>query len=298
MKRTRSLILALLLIPGLIACARGTAPGTALSAPAMGPGGNGVLSFAACADAAPAPDPSDDPGELLARYFQDSGLNPDLVSVGCYRAGTGETWYWNPDSAYYSASLYKLPLMMLFAEKVGTGELRPDSEFFGMPLSDIETEVLVNSHNDLAYAMLSSLGDPAAVRRSFRRYASQPDAYYDWSFCALSYFNVRFMTDVLATLLREPERFPGILDRMKLAQPDHYFRLRPELDRFEIAQKYGSYHDEADNDWNHCCGVIFTPEPFALTVMTRYGGISENIIGDLAVIFTDLSLRQTQRDAP
>ncbi|MCR5088917.1 MAG: class A beta-lactamase-related serine hydrolase [Oscillospiraceae bacterium] len=234
--------------------------------------------------------------ELVTRYFDNNGLNPDLISIGYFSSGTGETWYWNPDRSYYSASLYKLPLMMMYAEKVSTGELSQDSEFLGLKLSDLEYEILVNSNNDLAYSMLCTLGEPTAVRRSFQLLADQPSEYYDWSFCALSYFNVRFMTDVLVTLLQNQEQFPEIMDMMKKAQPGHYFRLRLGEERFEIAQKYGSYHDEDENDWNHCAGVVFTPEPFALTVMTRYGGISENIIGDLAEIITEYTLRMNQKD--
>ena len=98
------------------------------------------------------------------------------------------------------------------------------------------------------------------------------------------------MTEVMYTLYSEPERFPGIADRLKNAQPGHYFRLSLEDCGIEIAQKYGNYRDEDGNDWNHTSGILYTPNPVILTVMTQYGGISELIISDLARFFYDYTL--------
>jgi hypothetical protein len=98
------------------------------------------------------------------------------------------------------------------------------------------------------------------------------------------------MTSVMYTLFQEPDRFPGIIDRLKNAQPGHYFRMSLEKTGVEVAQKYGNYHDEDGNDWNHTAGIVFTDWPFLLTVMTRYGGISENIIADLAELFYDYTI--------
>jgi hypothetical protein len=93
------------------------------------------------------------------------------------------------------------------------------------------------------------------------------------------------------TLYSEPERFPGIADRLKNAQPGHYFRLSLEDCNIEVAQKYGNYQDEDGKDWNHTSGILYTPNPVILTVMTQYGGISELIISDLARFFYDYTLR-------
>ena len=97
---------------------------------------------------------------MFDRYIADNGLNSDLISVGYVYTATGETWYYNEDRWYYSASLYKVPLMMIYAEKEAKGELTQDSEIFGMKLSYIEDEVLTYSNNDIAYSMMLNLADP------------------------------------------------------------------------------------------------------------------------------------------
>lgn len=253
-----------------------------------------LFSAAPCAyadltsdDTDPAVIHADEIQNMFDRYIEENGLNPDMISVGYVYTATGESWYHNEDRWYYSASLYKVPLMMLYAEKEAAGELTQDSEIFGMPLSYIEDEVLTYSNNDIAYSMMLNLAEPANCRDLFCAYTDLPDDYFSWEYRAYSCFSARFMTEVMNTLYSEPERFPGIAERLKEAQPGHYFRLKLEDCGFEIAQKYGNYHDEDGNDWNHTAGILYTPNPVVLTVLTQYGGISEIIISDLAKLFFD-----------
>lgn len=233
--------------------------------------------------------------ELVESYAAEKGIYPELISIGYVYTETGERWFFNGDKNYYSASLYKVPLMMLYAEKEADGELSRESEIFGMTLSYIEEEVLTYSNNSIAYSMLCHLGEPSSVRAMFQRYSDLPEDYYSWDFCSYSFFTARFMTDVMQTLYERQERFPNILDCLKQAQPGHYFRLGLGDEEFQIAQKYGSYHDETGYDWNHTAGVIYTEHPFILTVMTKYGGVSEIIISDMAVLFKDYTLKADGR---
>ena len=233
-------------------------------------------------------------GRLFQNYISENGLNAELISVAYVYTGTGETWYHQEDKWYYSASLYKVPLMMILAERESAGELTQESVINGMDLSTIEEEVLVQSNNDIAYSAMLSIAQPDVCRGMFRRYSELPEDYYTWDFYGGSYFTARFMSDVMTTLYREPQRFPHIISRMKKAQPGHFFHLTLG-ETYEIAQKYGNYHDEDGADWNHTTGIVFTPTPFILTVMTRYGGIAETVISDLAALFCDYTLEADER---
>lgn len=247
-----------------------------------------------------------DAEELQSRvdaYFSQMGILPELVSVGYVYTPTEECWYHNADKWYYSASLYKVPLMMLLAEREAAGELTQESLLYSWPLSLVEEEVLTNSNNDIAYSVMLSIAEPSACRNMFRRYSAIPEEEYPWEFASYSYFSARFMTDVMQTLFSEPERFPHVADCLKQAQPGHYFHLILG-DDVPIAQKYGYYHDDEDgSDWTHTAGIFYTPNPFLLTVMTRYGGLGESIIGDLGALFfeyteeLDARLRQRELEA-
>lgn len=223
---------------------------------------------------------------LVEGYIEEKGLKSENIGVGyCYTA-TGDSWYYNGERWFYSASMYKVPLMMLLAEKEYEGELSQDSLVKGLPLSQAEEYVLVNSNNDYAHLMMSYFGTDRECRELYQQYSDLPKEDYDPDFYDYSYFCPRFMTDVVETLYFDSERFPNIIDCLKRAQPDNYFNLRLGS-KYEIAQKYGSY-----KEFNSACGIIYTPNPFVLTVMTENLSIAmgEMVTADIAVLMEEYTL--------
>ena len=181
-----------------------------------------------------------DPDELQSmvdsfiQEYSGYGVKADNISFAYTYLATGETWFYNPDTWYYSASMYKVPLMMILAEKEANGELTQESDVKGLTLAYAEESILVYSNNDYAHLMLNYLG-----------------------------------TD------------KDIIDCLKRAQPTDYFHLYidPEL---EVAQKYGSY-----KEFNNTSGIIYTPNPVILTVMTSDLARAELVIGEAAKMFVD-----------
>lgn len=228
-----------------------------------------------------------DPDELQSmvdsfiQEYSGYGVKADNISFAYTYLATGETWFYNPDTWYYSASMYKVPLMMILAEKEADGELTQESDVKGLTLAYAEESILVYSNNDYAHLMLNYLGTDKEAREMYKQFSSLPDDYYDPDFIDYSYFTVRFMNDVMTTLYNAPERFPHIIDCLKRAQPTDYFHLYidPEL---EVAQKYGSY-----KEFNNTSGIIYTPNPVILTVMTSDLARAELVIGEAARMFVD-----------
>lgn len=218
--------------------------------------------------------------EFITTY---SGYNvkPERISFALTYLATGETWYYNPDTWYYSASMYKVPLMMILAQQEADGKLTQDSDIKGLTLAKAEESILVYSNNDFAHLMLNYLGTDQEAREMYKQFSPLPDDYYHSDFVDYSYFTVRFMNDVMTTLYNNPDRFPHIIDCLKRAQPTNYFHLytAPEL---EIAQKYGSY-----NEWNGTTGIIYLENPIILTVMTERIERAEEVIARAAEMFVD-----------
>lgn len=208
-------------------------------------------------------------------------VRAERISFAYTYLATGETWFYNPDTWYYSASMYKVPLMMILAQQEYNGELTQETDIKGITLAKAEESILVYSNNDYAHLMLNYLGTDQEAREMYKQFSSLPDDYYDPDFIDYSYFTVRFMNDVMTTLYNAPERFPHIIDCLKRAQPTDYFHLYidPEL---EVAQKYGSY-----KEFNNTSGIIYTPNPVILTVMTSDLARAELVIGEAAKMFVD-----------
>lgn len=230
-----------------------------------------------------------DPQELEAivtGYIEEKSLNPEKISVGyCYTA-TGDSWCYNGDKWYYSASMYKVPLMMIFAEQEYAGEISQETQFGGLTLAQAEEYILVNSNNDYAHMMMSYLGTDRQCRELYQQYSDLPVDQYDPDFYDYSYFTAEFMMDVMETLYFEQERFPHIIDCLKRAQPEEYFNVYLS-NSYEIAQKYGSY-----KEFNSTTGIIYTPNPFILTVMTEDLSVAAgaNASAELAQRFAQYTL--------
>ena len=202
---------------------------------------------------------------------QGIGGGNQLFSVGfCYTA-TGDSWYYNGDSFMYSASMYKVPVAMLLAEKEASGLINQDTDLGGGTLRYLESTALTFSNNDSGHAMLNYLGEDNSGKASklCMKFASLDQAYYDQDFFDYSYYSARFITQVMQTLCEGgEERFPHVIENLLIAQPDSYLNLSL-MGKYRVAQKYGAFQERNGNSNNHITAIVYTPNPIIVTVMTR-----------------------------
>lgn len=226
---------------------------------------------------------------IIKDYLSSRSISAEKVSIGfCYTA-TGDEWFMNGDEWIYPASLYKVPLMMLLAEKVSSGELTQESNIGGMSVGQIEEYIIVYSNNDWAHTIRAYLGGDEAWRAEAKKYARLSDADYSADYMTYCYFTARYMTEVIETLYASPETFPNVIECMGQAKPGEYLRTNIE-GQYTVAQKYGSYI-EPNGTWNnHAAGIIYTPNPIIVTVMTRNVDNYNAVIGDIAELLTSYAL--------
>lgn len=98
--------------------------------------------------------------------------------------------------------------------------------------------------------------------------------YYDHLFCT------RMMLDTLKVVWDGQEQYPELIDYLKIACPDAYFKTYLDVDETPIAHKYGSY-EGAEND----VGIIWAERPFLLAVYTS--GLSYGPGGNVDMAYAD-----------
>ena len=231
--------------------------------------------------------------KMVDDYLTQKGIGKDRVGIGfCYTA-TGDEWFLNPDTWFYPGSMYKVPLMMILSERLRDGQISPDTQIGGLDLDTVYNYILVHSNNDYAHAVRKFLIDGQGGDEIWRKEAQQYARLdkYDERYLLYCYFSPRYMTQVMETLFNDPDRFPKVMDNLLQAEQGHYFRLLDEMHPYDVAQKYGSYLDNEGSDWNNTTGIIYTPNPFIITVMTKNVGGAEQIIGQLGALFKDYTLK-------
>ena len=256
-----------------------------------------LMMFAAMPVSALADDAAADTGiinaqklnEMTESFLSERGIDPKNFSLGfCYTA-TGDEWYYNGDEWFYPASMYKVPLIMLLSERVKSGEIAQD--IYDKTVSEIEDLILTYSNNDWAHIIRKYLGGDEQWRTEAKKYASLKDDEYDPDYMDYCYFNNRYMTSVMETLYSDSDSYPNVIDCLLRAEPTHYFRLSQSIDGvYDVAQKYGSFDDQIGQSFNHTTGIIYTPNPCIVTVMTCNVSNYEKVISDAALMLTEYSL--------
>ncbi len=229
--------------------------------------------------------------EMTESFLSERGIDPNNFSLGfCYTA-TGDEWYYNGDEWFYPASMYKVPLIMLLSERVKSGEITQDTYIYDKTVSEIEELILTYSNNDWAHIIREYLGGDEQWRAEAKKYASLKDGEYAPDYMDYCYFNNRYMTSVMKTLFSDPDSYPNIIDCLLRAEQTHYFRLSQSIEGvYDVAQKYGSFDDQLGQSFHHTTGIIYTPNPCIVTVMTCNVSSYEKVISDAALMLTEYSL--------
>ena len=122
--------------------------------------------------------------DAIERYLGERLLNGNNVTIGWYELTSGEEWYRGGDTFLEGASTYKLPLAMIYADKIAAGELTEESRVAHYVLRDALEVLIVNSSNAAGYVLRRELTrDLTEYRSLLAQYsgldASElPDRYY------------------------------------------------------------------------------------------------------------------------
>ena len=308
MKATRTilcLLICLLLIGGSAFPARAAGADAPQESAEAAPQENAPLPEEGAGDdasgeAAPAEEPAgeDEPYPVLDReelqgmveeYLREHNIIPERFSMAFCYTGTGETWSFNGDAYFIGASLYKLSLMMGLAEKVSSGQLQQSDQIYGMDISYIEKRSLTYSDNAVSERMIGYFGTFRDYRLMQARIAGVSEEQLPYEYFTQNVFSADFMMGVLKELYGHPEKYPNIMECLCEANPGEYFRL--SLDgQYPVAQKYGG-----GDGMLHTAGIIYTPVPCLLVVMTSKVSNAQRVIADVAQMAADYSVALDQR---
>ena len=227
---------------------------------------------------------SDELKKLIEDFLDERGIAHDRFRLGYTYTGTHETWYYNGDVWSYSASVYKLPLMMMLAQKVANGELKQDDKVCGVDLTYAETSVLTYSNNDYAHVMIHYFDSERDYREQQVKMSDVPVEDIPERYYVSSHFSPRFVIGVLRNLYENPDQFPNIVECLKVAMPGQYLS-RTLGDKYEVAQKYGAYEQ-----FNNIAGIVYMPHPIFIAINTTWVGNAEQVLADAGKLLADYTL--------
>lgn len=230
--------------------------------------------------------------QVIEEFMAKHSLSENQIALAYYNTVTGEEKYLRPDEYIVAASLYKVPLNMIFAEKVSKGEISWETEFYTVPYQTLMEETLINSSNNYSEVLWLNIDGYQNFRRLSAPYMGVDADTVDWKYYENNFYTPKQMMHCLKLLYSEPERFPKLLDTMKLAEPNNYFRLNE--DRYEIAHKYG-FNQEEYHLYVNDCGVVFTEDPIILVMFTDNVPDAYTVLSDYCTTMCDYTNYNTEK---
>lgn len=227
---------------------------------------------------------------VLLDYMAKHNLTDQNFALGFYHTGTGQTYYYGEDRFLTAASMYKLPLNMIYTDLIAEGRRSEADPLRGRSVGSAMYDSMVYSDNDAAIALCNGLLPDfdwswTAMWQSLARYSDLSVSELPYNFASANLMSPHLLLQTLRHLYENQEHYAGVLEKMKRANAGHYLRFN-DPETYVIAQKYG-----AIDGFINVSAVVWTPQPYLLVIFTRYALPSgEQVLGDLRDLTTEYAL--------
>lgn len=226
----------------------------------------------------------------IEAYFQENGIDHEKVAYCITDLEHNIKHSMNEKDEFIAASIYKLPLAMLYYDKVNEGEYTLDSTFtysgymhedagvissdYGIgsqvPLSDLLNDLIIYSDNDAGHILYENLGGWKEYKEAMTKYTdSISENYYTMD----NVTTANTMNDVVTYLYDHKEDYKGLIKNMEEAEPGEYLDRDTQL---SMPQKYGMY-DSALNS----VGFVECNTSYSIVVLTSLGDKGADVMANI-----------------
>lgn len=203
--------------------------------------------------------------EVIDQFLTEHNIDPEDVALGYRNTVTGEEHFLNGDTYLVAGSMYKVPLNMIYTEKIHNGEMTMDDTIAGVKYSKLLEWTIINSDNDMAKILWKHLGTYRHYRELIAPYMGEDAATVDAKFYENNFCTARQMIHCLNLLETEKDNFPGLIDVMLKAEPKNYFKFHEQ--EYEVAHKYG-YLVDGSKLYMNDCAIVYTDDPIVIVMFT------------------------------
>lgn len=226
----------------------------------------------------------------IEAYFQENGIDHEKVAYCITDLEHNIKYSMNEKDEFIAASIYKLPLAMLYYDKINEGEYTLDSTFtysgymhedagvissdYGIgsqvPLSDLLNDLIIYSDNDAGHILYENLGGWKEYKEAMTKYTNSiSENYYTMD----NVTTVNTMNDVVTYLYDHKEDYKVLIKNMEKAEPGEYLDRDTQL---SMPQKYGMY-DYALNS----VGFVECNTSYSIVVLTSLGDKGADVMANI-----------------
>ena len=228
---------------------------------------------------------------LINQIMIENNLNENNFFFFFYNVEEKKYYFYNENTYFIAASTIKVPVAMLYYDKIADGELnlsdtliynREDYEAGDgstaadysvgekIPISYLLEQTIVNSDNTALNILINHIG----YQKCKEELSKYSDIELIEDFYTSNVANVSYYYDVLQYLYQNTEKYSESITNMKKSSGGGY--LKADLPQYEVAHKYGSY-----DGYVHDYGIIYGQNTYLIGVFTKGIANASDLIADI-----------------
>lgn len=231
---------------------------------------------------------------IINNFKLENNLNEENFAFFYYNLNTSEQYFFNENKLFTAASTVKLPVAMIYYDKINKGELSlSDALLYNsddyeagdgstsalyspgdyVPLDFLLEQCIVNSDNTAVNILLSNYGYSQCKKEIVSKYTDEtvPEDFYTSN---LTYANYAF--DILNYLYSHMSEYSQLIEYLKTSSNGQY--LKKYITDYDVAHKYGSY-----NGYVHDYGIVFADSPYLIGIFTYNVPNASELIANISL---------------
>ena len=234
---------------------------------------------------------------LIQTIIGQNGLNENNFGFFYYNVNQNIGYEYNENQYFQGASTIKVPVSMLYYDKINAGTMTKESTLkytqdsyeagagstaarykvgSSVPLGFLIEQAIVNSDNTAVNIMIKNLGY-SNCKKEIQKYSNEemPADYY-----TSNVITPEFEFDIITYLYNNSNNYTELLEYMKKSSNGAY--LKGQLPQYEVAHKYGSYSGNV-----HDYGIIYGKETYIVGIYTDGIANADDLIASIAKQIVD-----------
>ena len=229
---------------------------------------------------------------LITEIKTANNLTADNFAFFYYNPQTQKYYFDNQEKYFKGASTVKVPVAMIYYDKIKNGELTLESTLqytsddyeagegttastysVGdyIPISFLLEQSIINSDNTAVNILIDGIG----YRKCRELMAQYSDEEFIDDFYTSNLTKASFGFDIINHIYQNQENYQELIGYMKQSSFGEY--LKKYITEYDVAHKYGSYAGNV-----HDYGIVFTDSPYLIGVYTQNVPGADELIANIS----------------
>ncbi len=229
---------------------------------------------------------------LITEIKTQNNLTQDNFAFFYYNPQTQKYYFDNQDKYFKGASTVKVPVAVIYYDKIRNGELTlqstlkytsDDYEAGGgatsgtykvgqnVPISFLLEQSIVNSDNTAVNILIDGIG----YRKCREQIASFSNEQFTEEFYTTNLTTADLGYNIIKHIYENQENYQELIGYMKKSSNGEY--LKKYIAEYDAAHKYGSYAGNV-----HDYGIVYTESPYLIGVYTEGVSGADELIANIS----------------